>query len=50
MSLRGRGGPPTLLPTHPCSLTMVVMASRARGSSVFFRIDLRSSGYLVRRW
>lgn len=29
---------------------MVRMASRVRASSVFFSTDLRSSGYLVRRW
>lgn len=34
----------------PRPLTMAVMASRAHGSSVFFSTDLRSSGYLVRRW
>lgn len=31
-------------------VTMVMMASLARGSSVFLSTDLSSSGYLVSRW
>lgn len=35
--------------THT-QVTMVMMASLARGSSVFLSTDLSSSGYLVSRW